>query len=312
MHALLHLLAFSPAPDPDLDGTAAVAAPAGLAARLDGELAALLEMSRSTLIGVALVLLIAWVLATIGPMAVRTAWRLGYDRRRRLGLLASVTRLAGLLLAFAGCLRPILSRAPTLGILLSLALLALLTLAAPAALRNLSAGLGLMTRTRMREGDLIEIGLERGPLRGTIRDIGLLRVSLRTAEGGLTHVPAADFDRLPVVVGSRRAAVPVEAHALVGPALDPAVLERLRRELWFSPFRRAGTELRVSHDSSSGRLELRIDTWAAQSPVEVEQHLRALLSRVLARSGTKHEPAALIEAASERADLPVSPLEVQP
>ena len=49
----------------------------------------------------------------------------------------------------------------------------------PTQVRNLASGLSLATRTRLREGDLIEIdGLE-----GTVRDIALLRVAVRSVDG---------------------------------------------------------------------------------------------------------------------------------
>lgn len=250
----------------------------GLGARLDGELEQLFSISPAGLLFTyALVLGLAWAIAVLGPVAVRTAWRLGFDPRRRLGIAASVARILGLLIAIFGILRPLFSRAPTISTMLLLGLVALAAVAAPVPLRNLGAGLSMMMRSRLREGDLVEIG----ELEGTVRDVGLLRISLRTAEGGVTHVPASDFDRLPVTVGSRRAAMPVEARAIVDPSLGEAVLSRLRRELWFSPFRRSGTDLHLRYDPISGKIEVRMDTWASQAPAEVEHHLRALLARSL-------------------------------
>jgi small-conductance mechanosensitive channel len=163
--------------------------------------------------------------------------------------------------------------APTLGLVVIVLVVALAGVIAPLQLRNLASGVSLATRSRLREGDLVTIG----PLEGTVRDIGLLRISLRTVDGGVTHVPAADFEREAVTVGSRRAAVPIEARALVAEGFDEQATERLRRALWLSPYRRASTDPRVIVDVETGRIEVRIDTWAATSTVEVERHLRALL-----------------------------------
>ncbi len=245
-----------------------------LGTRLLTEFDALGELSPiAQLVRFAFVFAIAWALAWGGPALVRTAWRLGLDPRRRLGLLASAFRIIGLLVGFAGLLRPVLDKAPTFGLAAIVIMLALAAVIAPMQLRNLASGVSLATRSRLREGDLVTIGA----LEGTVRDIGLLRISLRTVDGGVTHVPAADFEREAVTVGSRRAAVPIEARVIVGPSFDDHALERLRRALWLSPYRRASTDPRVNVDVETGRVEVRIDTWAATSTVEVERHLRALL-----------------------------------
>jgi small-conductance mechanosensitive channel len=248
--------------------------PVSVGGRLLAEFDALLGISPFGLfVWWAFVLGVAWALAWGGPAIVRVAWRLGSDPRRRLGLLASALRIAGLLVGVAGLLRPVITRAPMLGVAAIVIALALAGLIAPMQLRNLVSGLSLVTRSRLREGELVTIG----KLEGTVRDIGLLRVSLRTADGGITHVPAADFEREAVTVGSRHATVPIEAHMRVGPEFDDRALERLRRALWLSPYRRAGSDPQLEFDSETRRVEVRLDTWAATSAAEVERHLRALL-----------------------------------
>jgi len=245
-----------------------------LGGRLLAELDELISLSPfGVLVWCVFVIAVAWALAWGGPAVVRTAWRLGKDPRRRLGLLASAMRIVGLLIGFAGLFGRLITRAPMLGLTATIVTLALAGLIAPMQLRNLASGISLATRSRLREGDLVTIGA----LEGTVRDIGLLRVSLRTVDGGITHVPAADFEREAVTVGSRHAAVPIEARVPVGPEFDDRSLERLRRALWLSPFRRAGTEPRLVFDSEAGRVEVRLDTWAATSAADVERHLRALL-----------------------------------
>ena len=126
--------------------------------------------------------------------------------------------------------------------------LGLAGLVAPTQLRNLASGLSLATRSRLREGDLVTIGA----LEGTVRDIGLLRVGLRTVDGGLTHVPAADFDRVAVTVGSRRAAVPIEARVVAGTRFDERGLERLRQRLeaWLAARLPEGDSPRIPELSS--------------------------------------------------------------
>lgn len=250
-----------------------------LGAKLLEEFVALRQASPlGVAIGLAFALAAAWALAWFGPAIVRLVWRLGMDPRRRLGVLASVLRILGLLVGLAGFLRPVFSRAPTLGVIAVIVLLVLAGLVAPMQLRNLASGLSLATRSRLREGDLVRVG----ELEGTVRDVGLLRVGLRTVDGGLTFVPASDFDRLAVTVGSRRAAVPIDARVVAGPGFGEQDLERLRRALWLCVYRRVNTDLRVEHDPETRRVEVRMDTWAASSVVEVERHLRALLLELTA------------------------------
>lgn len=261
-----------------------------LGARLLAEFDALLLLSPLGLaIWLFFVLAVVWALAYAGPASVRLIWRLGLDHRRRLGLLASGLRVGGLLVGVLGALRPVFVRAPTLGVICVLIALALAGLVAPTQLRNLASGLALSTRSRLREGDLVTIG----DLEGTVRDLGLLRVGLRTVDGGLTHVPASDFDRLAVTVGSRRAAVPIVAAVIAGSGFGEVELQRLRRALWLCVYRRAGTDMHIHHDPETGRVEARIDTWAATSEIEVERHLRALLLEI---SG---QPAPAAPAASD-------------
>jgi hypothetical protein len=249
-------------------------APDGLGLRLLQEFEALRDLpSVGQGLWLVVVLLMAWLLARAGPAGVHMAWRLGIDPRRRLGLLSSTLRIAGLLLAVVGLVRQLFDGAPMLGAIGLLLVLVLAGLIAPTQLRNLASGLALATRTRLREGDLIRVG----ELEGTVRDIGLLRVDLRTIDGGVTQVPASEFDRSTVTVGSRRAAVPIEAKVIVGPEFDEAALVRLRRALWLCVYRRANTDVRIEHDPETRRLVVRMDTWAALAVVEVERHVRALL-----------------------------------
>lgn len=269
--------------NPELEATP----PPDFAARLLTEFDALRELSPlATLLWLVLVFGVSWALAWVGPTLVRLLWRVGVDRRRRLGLLSSALRLSGLLVAVFGALRPVFVRAPTLGLIFVVLIIALAGLVAPTQLHNLASGLALATRTRLREGDLVRIGA----LEGTIRDISLLRVQLRTIDGGVTHVPAADFDRQAVTVGSRRAAVPIVVKVMTGPGFDEAALERLRQAVWLCVYRRANTEVRIEHDPRTRALEVRMDTWAANSVVEVERFLRASLVEFTARDHLEDEP----------------------
>jgi hypothetical protein len=253
------------------------------------ELDVLLEIAPlRLLLWFALVGALVWLLAVAIPLAIRIAWQLGIDGRRRLAIAITLARVLAPIVALLGIMEPFFTRAPALSLIGLLAVGGLTMLASPSSARNLAAGLGLALRARFRPGDLIRIG----ELEGTVDDIGLMRVSLRTREGGVTLIPTADFDRMPVTIGSHGAAVPVEVEHQPTRPLDEVALERVRRALWFSPFRRAGTEVRLTCDPVSGRLHVAMDTWVPRTSVELERHVRELLR-------TSGEPTRVHEATDE-------------
>lgn len=230
-----------------------------------------------TPLGVALWLLLlgalVWSLAVGLPLALRIAWQLGLDPRRRLTLVSNAARLLAPATALLGVFAPLWGRAPGLSLLGLAALVTLAVAASPSSAHNLAAGINLAFRARPRPGDLIRIG----ELEGRVEEIGLMRVSLRTREGAVTLVPAADFERLPVTIGSQAAALPIEVVLQAPTPLDEAALQRMRRALWCSPFRRAGSAIRLSGDLAVGRVHAALDVWAPQASRELEAHVRELL-----------------------------------
>jgi len=221
---------------------------------------------------------IVWLLAVGAPFAVRVAWQLGVDPRRRLHLASSFTRMLAPLVALFGAMVPFWSRAPTVSLIGVVVVVVVVVAVSPSSARNLAAGVTLALRTRPRPGDQVRIG----EIAGTVAHISLTRVSVRTGEGGVTLVPAADFERLPVTIGTHGAAVPIEVDVKSPVPLDDAALQRLRRALWFSPFRRAGTEIRVVCDPVGEGVHVVMDTWAPRASVELERHVGDLLRRNLA------------------------------
>lgn len=221
---------------------------------------------------------LVWLLAVGLPLALRIAWQLGLDPRRRLRLVSNVARLLAPATALLGVFAPLWGRAPGLSLLGLAALVTLAVAASPSSAHNLAAGINLAFRARPRPGDLIRIG----ELEGRVEEIGLMRVSLRAREGGVTLVPAADFDRLSVTIGSQAAAVPVEVEFQSPEPLDEAALQRMRRALWCSPFRRAGSAIRLSGDLPGGRVRAALDAWAPLASTELETHVRELLRRAAA------------------------------
>jgi len=218
---------------------------------------------------------IVWLLAVGVPFAVRIAWQLGVDPRRRLFLASNIARLLAPFVALLGAVAPFSGRAPTLCALGLPALILLVVAVNPSFARNLAAGVGLAMRGRPRPGEQIQIG----ELEGTVIAVGSTRVSLRAHGGGVIFVPAADFERLPVTVGKQRATVPVEVDIHAPRPFDDAALLRLRRALWFSPFRRAGTAVGLAGAPDDRHVRVVLDTWAPTVSRELERHVGDLARR---------------------------------
>ncbi len=221
----------------------------------------------------ALVVLLAWLLAVALPLALRIAWQLGSDPRRRLARVRTASRLAAPPLVVFGMLLPVVERAPLLGSIGAATLAGLALLAAPQGARNLAAGLASLVRGHPRIGERVRIG----ELEGVVDDVLLTRIVLRTREGGLTWVPSAEFAGKPFTLGSRGAAVPLELVLDDASGLDELALERIRRALWFSPLRRAGSEVVLAREGT--RLRVGLDTWVARVEPEHLRHVQALLQR---------------------------------
>lgn len=222
------------------------------------------------LIALALVLLVV-VMRRLLLVAMRVAWRLGWDPRRRLARLRSYAEIVllvgvGLLLAWM-----VFTIVPLLTTITAVAAAMVIAIALPGGVQDFSAGIALAGRSRFVEGDQIEVG----PHSGTVRHIGLLRTMLRLSNGGSLWVPNREVVRSAVQVGREQQALPLTIE-VPRAELDADQRERLRQVAHLSPYRRAGS--RPSLRRTDGRWVLSLQTWCTRRPeiVEraVEQQLR--------------------------------------
>jgi Mechanosensitive ion channel len=209
-------------------------------------------------------------------VAVRVAWRLGWDGDRRLARVRSWLELA--LLAVGALLlgRELFSAVPLLASL-GLAFAGLVAaLALPGGLQDFTAGVSLASRNRFLEGDQIEVA----GFSGTVRHIGLLRSMLRLPDGRTLWLPNREIVRSAVQVGREQQALPVSV-SLPACAAEPELRERLRRVAHLSPYRRAGSRPTVTEDD--GRWVLTFQTWCTRRPEvaarALDRQLRAVARR---------------------------------
>lgn len=233
-------------------------------------------------LGLRLLILVVVVLALLLAVrrgitvAVRVAWRLGWDGDRSLARVRSFIEL-GLLAAGALVVgRELFGAAPLLSSL-ALVLGGLVTaLALPGGLQDFTAGVSLASRSRFVEGDQLELA----GFSGTVRHIGLLRSMLRLPDGRTLWLPNREIVRSAVLVGREQQALPVSVP-LPRCAADPELRERLRRIACLSPYRRAGSRPTVSEDGE--RFVLTFQTWCTRQPEvaarALDRQLRAAAQR---------------------------------
>jgi len=220
-------------------------------------------------------------------IAVRVAWRLGWDGDRSLARIRSWIELMLLAVGTLLVLREVFRVVPLLTSVSLVCAALVAALALPGGLQDLAAGVSLTTRNRFLEGDQIEVA----GYSGTVRHIGLLRSMLRLPDGRTLWLPNREIVRSAVQVGREQQALPVSVSLPVSCAGDPELRERLRRVAHLSPYRRAGSRPIVSEDE--GRFVLTIQTWCTRRPEvaarALDRQLRAMARRwdVIAQSAQK-------------------------
>lgn len=215
-------------------------------------------------------------------VAVRVAWRLGWDADRRLARVRSYLEISLLVVAALVLGREVFRQIPLLSMLVLVFGALVAALALPGGLQDLAAGVSLAGRNRFLEGDQIEVA----GFSGTVRHIGLLRSMLRLPDGRTLWLPNREIVRSAVQVGREQQALPVTVP-LPASARDPEQRERLRQIAHLSPFRRAGSRPAVLRDGD--RWVLAFQTWCTRRPDVAARALDRQL-RAIARSWEANAP----------------------
>ncbi len=229
-----------------------------------------------------LVAYIALLLGTIyllrrGLLVVtRVAWRLGWDRARRLARFRSIADITLLLVGALLALRKLVVVAPVITGL-TLAVLALvIAIALPTWVQDFIAGVALATRARFREGD--QIRLSTGA--GAVRHVGLWRTAIRAGDGGTISIPNREVLANPIQVGREQRAAPVDVLLPGDVASTPEKREALLRVAHLSAFRRGGSRP-VLRETERGWL-ISMQTWSTR---DTDGARRALERQLLGNGG---------------------------
>lgn len=223
---------------------------------------------------------------------VRLVWRLGLDPEHKLGV---ARRLADVLVFGAlgsWVATRLLAAAPILTGLCAIVGVAgaLWALARP--VEDLVAGLGIVLRGRIHEGDHVRLGEHHG----TVTEIGLMRLVLRDPEGATVYVPHRLLDQAVVQVHRDRRQVPVQVHVPCDRAVAIESMETARRVALLSPWRIPGTPVMVELDPDEAGLRVELQTFTELGARPAAQQVRlaataALLDREARSRAAKGEAA---------------------
>ncbi|MCO4764284.1 MAG: mechanosensitive ion channel [Myxococcales bacterium] len=212
----------------------------------------------TSLISLGLTVLIGWLLSRLVATGSQVAWRLGVDHRHRLQVVVRWSNLIIFVGVLALLLRSFFRTAPVMFGLLAITSAAGLVLALARPLQNAVGGAALILRGRVREGDHIELEGRAG----TVSEVGLLRLTVRDAEGQTILIPNRLLQDRVVMVSRRTHLVPVVAQLALETPSRPAV-EAARAAALLSPWRVAGTPARAWMDGDVLKVELQ--TWSDAS-----------------------------------------------
>lgn len=216
--------------------------------------------------GIALLTTTGVLLARLGARLVHRIWRAGYDAERRLALALSAVRIALALLVVVGAMALVMPWLRYLPNQILLLVLGIVALAGFPLLQNAVAGVYLIGRGDVREGDRVRVA----DVVGTVREIGLGRVRIREEDGSTTLVPNRVFVRQSVGVLRASGRATIVAQLDVDPQQVPSKL--LRQLVLLCPYRVVGTPVRVRQVGDSW--EINLQTWRPRCHEEVERYLR--------------------------------------
>ena len=233
------------------------------------------QFSLGTLALVLMGLGVAVVGVVLSRLLVLGLWRLGFDTRRRLSVLAPLVRTASIIAGVLWGLSGLLSAAPLLSVVFLPATgLALLWLFGRP-LENLACGLWLILSRRVRVGDRLRVGRHEG----LVEHLGWGRVALQSTGAVRVDLPARDLLLAQVEVARERNSQPVSIRVYLASVEDsPALRRDAQRLALLCPYRVASTDVRVTRVDAS-TLQIRLHTWSEPAARLAEEHLRDALER---------------------------------
>lgn len=260
------------------------ARPVGLVDELTSEVRALREWwSLATALYLALLVAGAWLISRLLIALVRLADPGASGRLRWLDNLGMLARLLIWAWVLGAAVYPAWRAAPLLTLFGAGVLLVALLIGMVRHFENLSTGIGLALRGRIRVGDPLTVG-DRS---GMVRAVGLLHVHLRAADGSTVFLPNRLLAGEAVTIGRARNSYPLRVR-VAGAPWSPADVETARWIASLSPYRDVHSRVAVGTEGADARvLSIELQVWSPRLLEAAEKHLRELLARhlVAARTG---------------------------
>ncbi len=247
---------------------------AGLAERLDGEIAALgahVESGPPAGLWLGLLAIAVAGVATDRLLLARFARPFGLSRpvARWLSSLVALSLASGLVFRTAFEIAPLLvSLALTLGV-------AGLVFATARAFGRWAAGSLLILRGRMRIGDRVRVA----ELEGTVESIGLLRVVALSDAGQRFFLPIGSLSTRDLGLSSPRRAHPVSFELELRSPLGPEQRAELVQLATLCPFRDVDSEVTISPVAGPPRrVVIRFRAWSRAGAARAVEYLEAHLN----------------------------------
>lgn len=221
-----------------------------------------------------LYVIVAAVLARLMAGAVHGLWRLGFDQERRLGRWVVIGRLLlGLAVVYA-LLNEFVVAAPVLSGAALILFGAVAFIALRGHVENLAVGVSLAFRRRLRAGDHVVLGEHSG----TVREVGLTSIQLRTADSQTAFLPNRLLNDQGILVtrAENTARVIVALHGIG--ALDTEQAARLRRIALLCPYRALNSPVNVrllAQSTLEIEVQAQASTLVADAAAQLEAALRA-------------------------------------
>jgi len=169
----------------------------------------------------------AFLIDRVWNDGVRSAWKLGFDRERRLSYSLPLLRFVLLAIVPVGTLYALWGQSPVAALALGATGLGLAVLLGIDHFRDMVGGLALAFTRPFRVGDTIQSG----PLRGRVEHIALTECVLRGVGGEVIRVPNRQLARDALRVAHGGEALPEDIEVQLPNDHDPAQAAAALRDL---------------------------------------------------------------------------------
>lgn len=237
----------------------------------------------TSLLSIMALVLTGWLLSRLLLAGKRVAERLGVGHDHRLHIAVRWMNLLIFVAVSGLVLRRFFVAAPVMTGLVAITSAAGLMLALARPLQNAISGASLILRGRVREGDHIELDDHAG----TVREVSLLRLRVRDADGQTILIPNRLLQDRVVTVSRKTHLVPVVAQVALSEP-DRVAVDVARQSALLSPWRAPGTPVRAYMDGLT--LVVELQTWSEASALPGRLALESSLDdQQTARADAKRE-----------------------